>query len=320
MKYWYEREIPMGRRVCPECRRRKFTYYVDAVTKKPFADHVGACYRAHSCGYDYTPIAFREDGGTVPDHRDRMIIPAPPAPLPGYRVPFGYVQESMKDAGDNAFLAFLRSKFPSAAVDRMIEEYAIGTCTIPGVFHGAPIFWQVDHRGQVRGGKVRQYDAEGHGGATSWHHVIALGLYADKMEAKGVRLDQCLFGLHLASKYPSARIAIVEAEKTAIVGRIAMPDMIWMATGGKDGLTISRMMPLKGRDVLIIPDMDAYDGWKDRAEDLDPLFPDGKLIVADLLQCMARPGDEKADFADFVLSGRITTEALINKEQSQSIK
>jgi len=296
----------MGRRRCPECDQRKFTLYVDAFTKKPYGDHVGVCYRSHSCGHDYTPIDLQRDGGKIPDHRTNdHLHEIPPVPvLPGYREQWHHLESSMKRHEANRFLAFLSTVFPADAVAKAAREYAIGTCTKAGLFYGAPVFWQVDGDGEVRCGKVRQYEG-GHGTATNWHHVVVRGLYADAMQQMGRRLDQCLFGLHLARKYPTATIAVVEAEKTAIIGRILMPSLVWMATGGKDGFGLARMSAIKGRRTVVIPDVDAFATWTEKAASMEPMFPDGLLTVSDILQCIAGPGDETADLADFVLSGRI---------------
>ncbi|MBO7264425.1 MAG: hypothetical protein J6U93_07905, partial [Alistipes sp.] len=62
------------------------------------------------------------------------------------------------------------------------------------------------------------------------------------------------YGEHLLKEYPDKIVAVVEAYKTAHVGAILMPDMVWLATDSLQGLTAERLAPLKGRMVLFYPD------------------------------------------------------------------
>ena len=66
---------------------------------------------------------------------------------------------------------------------------------------------------------------------------------------------QCLFGLHLYKDREPIRI--VESEKTAIICSIKMPDVIWMATGGKNNMKHILDLP----NVILCPDLDAVDDW-----------------------------------------------------------
>ena len=68
--------------------------------------------------------------------------------------------------------------------------------------------------------------------------------------------EYCLFGEFQLTKYPAtAKIVMVESEKSAIVGHAHFPDFIWIATGGAASLKKERATILKGRKVMIIPDM-----------------------------------------------------------------
>ena len=119
---------------------------------------------------------------------------------------------------------------------------------------------------------------------------------------EGYRLDQCLFGEHLLHRYPDAPVGIVEAEKTALVARLVVPDILWIATGSLDGLTRAKALPLVDRHVTLWPDLGkGHEEWSAKAPDLEPLF--ASLTVADLLEHMATPEqcEDGMDLADFLL-------------------
>ena len=49
-------------------------------------------------------------------------------------------------------------------------------------------------------------------------------------------MTQCLFGEHLLTRYPERIVALVEAEKTAVIGAGFIPEYVWLATGGRSGV------------------------------------------------------------------------------------
>ena len=48
----------------------------------------------------------------------------------------------------------------------------------------------------------------------------------------------------------------MESEKTAIICSAMMPQYLWLATGGKSELTSERLSSLKGRKIIVFPDID----------------------------------------------------------------
>lgn len=70
----------------------------------------------------------------------------------------------------------------------------------------------------------------------------------------------CLFYERDLALYPSAKVLLVESEKTAARLRSKFKDylkeFIYLGTGGANGLTIEKIKHLKGRDVLIVYDCD----------------------------------------------------------------
>ena len=66
-------------------------------------------------------------------------------------------------------------------------------------------------------------------------------------------MTQCLFGEHLLTRYLERIVALVEAEKTAVIGAGFIPEYVWLATGGRSGVN-DRVDILKNRKILFSAD------------------------------------------------------------------
>ncbi len=67
----------------------------------------------------------------------------------------------------------------------------------------------------------------------------------------------CLYGENqLKNRAKGFQVILVESEKTAIIGSYTMPDKIWIATGGTNGLTADKAKGLTGANVFIVFDAD----------------------------------------------------------------
>jgi hypothetical protein len=119
------------------------------------------------------------------------------------------------------------------------------------------------------------------------------GLLPDDWE-----VTQCLFGEHLLnwSMNKDKVVAVVESEKTALIGAAYHPQFLWLATGGKSQMPVEKMKVLTGRTVILFPDVDAYEVWKKQAETLTFC----KVNVSDALEKHASPEQRaaKIDIAD----------------------
>jgi hypothetical protein len=78
---------------------------------------------------------------------------------------------------------------------------------------------------------------------------------------------QIFFGEHLLPKHTDKPIAIVESEKSAIIGSLCMPQFIWLAIGSKQSLKVEKIKRLGQRQIVIYPDGDGFDQWKAVATD-----------------------------------------------------
>ena len=142
---------------------------------------------------------------------------------------------------ENNLLKYLRKTYGDEKVEDVKETYVIGTNK-----DGGTIFWNINSHLKVQKAKVLYYNQNG---KRTNKFVVPYknedGYYA------------CLFGEHLINDELKGKkiIILVESEKTAIIGYIHLPEYIWLAYGGINGLTENKLKPLVGHTVLIIPDM-----------------------------------------------------------------
>ena len=159
-------------------------------------------------------------------------------------------------------MRWLINTYGVVEAERIVKMYGVGATV-----QGYTIFWQRDVEGRVRAGKIMVYDPiTGHRikeqGAIGWVHSI---LRREGVLPEAWELTQCLYGEHLLKDNPDKIVAVVEAYKTAHVGAILMPDMVWLATDSLQGLTAERLASLKGRRVLFFPDEGkGYELWCER--------------------------------------------------------
>ena len=132
----------------------------------------------------------------------------------------------------------------------------------------------------------------------SWVHSVR--------KVPDFRMKQCLFGEHLLSDTSAAMsakpVAIVESEKTALVAALFIPDFIWLATGGMHGCFNSEAMQvLRGREVVLFPDLKATEEWRRRLPMMESFCR--RATCSDMLERIATGAQREAglDIADFLL-------------------
>ena len=293
---------PSSRHTCPACgRQRCFTLYVDP-DANPLHPTVGRCDHESSCGYHRTPRQYFHDH---PEHRHHchpersegsFIRPARPD-----RASPGVIPQNLipPPSATNHLISYLKTMIPSSAIDRIIADYRLASTPDQAI-----IFLQIDQDNQCRTGKIMQYNpSTGHRikdpnkpGRINWLHSI---LKRRKQLPPDWQLTQCLFGEHLLPQHPDKTVALVESEKTAIICSAMMPQYLWLATGGKSGLTSERLSSLKGRKIIVFPDIDAFKDWQQKIF----TFPHLDIRISRLLEDNATPADRAAhiDLADWLI-------------------
>ena len=105
-------------------------------------------------------------------------------------------------------------------------------------------------------------------------------------------LVQCLFGEHLLREKPTATVGLVESEKTALVMTHFMPDLLWLATGGKDGCfnenAVQVLKPICKRVIMSdVIEKIATDEQREHGLDVADFFlmkPTAHEILADMIR------------------------------------
>jgi len=179
-------------------------------------------------------------------------------------IPMTWVNEMVST--ENGLCRCLMQLFDPESVKWIAEEYRIGSYAFSNA-DDYTVFPCIDTEGRVRNLKIQHYDSNIE--SERFSHCDQRTYWLGRIWAKTGKLPQnatfrtaCLFGEHLLNIYPTQKVALVESPKNAIVGALAIKEMLWLATGNKTSIKPELLMPLEGRDVIVIPDRDAIDLWK----------------------------------------------------------
>lgn len=294
---------PKTRFKCPKCGRPHcFTPYVDDNGNIVDIERFGRCDHECSCGYHrYPPYEPNRQGGNHFALSEFRKIPEKRREEPKQdlcTLPMDIVRKTLVFAPKNAFATFLSKIFCEDTAKALFEKYHIGTTK-----HGHTIFYQFDTFDRCRAGKIIPYNPEtGHRikddtvPPVMWVHtrLKSLGQLPDDWT-----LSQCLFGEHLLPRYPDLPVALVEAEKTAVICSSVFPEFLWLATGGLSQFN-DRLNVLRGRKVIAFPDLGGYDKWVTKVRNYLKL----NITVSDYLERIATDEMREmgADLADWVVN------------------
>lgn len=311
------------KRICPECGRKSFTLFIDTYTGLPIADDCGRCDHSRSCSLGSATLKdyYRQHKQTFDDIESRIktpvIKPEPPTPpeeLDAYRSKWlacmaDRLRYSTKsdDVLRSTFVSVLNSIFDKEDVSRVINEYQIGATTWHDVTR--TYFWLIDKDGCPLDAKTIVYDErlhrvknneEGKRLNINWAHNYIREIKTSIPH--DFDLPSCLFGAHLLAKYPDKVVGLVEAEKTAVVASVVFPDLVWVATGGKQQKPVEKCKDLRGRRVVMFPDADAIGTWELYANEIRRVCGVQSLVINKYIDDNANTLPKGADIADVILS------------------
>ena len=291
-----------SRHICPECknRDRSFALYIDTVTGQIVYSTVGRCNHESGCGYHCTPKQYFQvsnisfDTEKRPRHQSRK--------LPAAKIEASYIMpevaaSTLAGYRSNNFVSFLIGLFGKEITSQLISDYFIGTSKH---WSGSTIFWQIDTKGNIRAGKIMLYNAttgkrvKEPFNCITWVHKV--------IKQPDFNLKQCLFGEDLLIDM-SKPVAIVESEKTAIIASVYLPRFIWLAVGSLNNLSVERCRILVGRKVVLFPDLNGFDKWKQKAKELSDRMPGTRFEVSEVLSQYANEADRISglDLADYLI-------------------
>ena len=292
---------------CPSCERKgTFTRYVDFEKSEYLPFEFGKCNRLVKCGYWLDPYKERiwekDHISSIPEPKKIKIQAKDSGPS------FHSIEEvkkSLKQYEYNSLVTFLASKFGLANTRYLIELYHLGTSKkYRETGNGAVIFWNIDINWKVRGGKIFGYDPAT-GKRVKKPYVLQNWVHKVNPELKDrpFNLTHCFFGEHLLNRFPFKPVGLVESEKTALICSIYLPNLVWLATGSLQGISIEKSQALKGRKVILFPDLSidgiAFKKWREKLEFLKPIAK--SVEISDLLEKIAPESDRENgyDLADY---------------------
>jgi len=301
--------------ICPGCGKKSFVRYIDTQVGQYLPTQYGRCDHESHCGYYLSPYK----GGytsAVPDNLAYMQL-SKPHQQPVYYLPESILNDTLKAYEKNIFVQNLLKLAPAVDIEKIISLYRIGTIA-QGNRAGAATFPFIDKLGNIRTIQAKQFDEANHTISTDFVHSIIARHYSYKGEplpawlqdyTKNEKFVTCLFGEHLLNKFPLNPVALVEAPKTAIIGTLyyGLPatstDLLWLAVYNKSSLTFEKCKALKGRKVVMFPDLNAFTAWNSRSLELKLKLPGTRFIVSDILEKYANETErnDALDLADYLI-------------------
>lgn len=232
--------------VCPECGRKTFVPYISTTDGTLAGAIYGRCDREQKCGYIKYPNGVKTPSKRLKTIKTEMqpitinndIVLA--TLFQGHTLR-NYLVELLGDDGREA-----------------LNNYHVGG------WQGATCWWQIDQQHICHAGKIMAYKLDGHRvkindkAGITWAHKVAEW----QGGVKGEELRQCLFGQHLLARRPNDIVCVVESEKTAVAMSVVVPNKVWLACGGLQGLSVDKCQALAGRQVVLVPDKGAFYRWK----------------------------------------------------------
>ncbi len=300
-----------SRYTCPSCNsQHSFSRYITDGGDY-LSDDVGRCNRETKCGYHYKPKEYFAEN---PQNKNSDFKKSKKRSNSNYgfaqKQPYAnlhkvnqadfiapeHLTATLGNYDRNAFVQFLLNLFPDASeeIQAVLKMYFVGT------FEDYCCFPQIDRLNRVCKAKLIRFNrATGKrlkGDFDTSSLVRKLKLKED------FQYKQIFFGEHLLPKYPTKPVAIVEAEKTAIIASLCFPEFIWLGSNSKSWLKVERLKRLGQRQIVLYPDADGFELWQSIATDAQR---QGLTIKASNLIENHATDEQKAngyDLADYLIN------------------
>lgn len=319
--------------VCPDCKKKTLVRYIDNETNEYLPEKYGRCDREIKCKYHlnpskdgYSKMIWKHENGSGVNFQRKTLTPyrrqgKQEIKTPSF-IPYEILKATRNGYEQNVFIQNLLHNVPfpfdAKKIEQVISLYQLGTIC-KGYRTGAITFPFIDNNGNVRAIQAKQFDKTNHTINTDFLHSI----YEKdckknnkpspdwlKRYLMNDKIVSCLFGEHLLSKYQKNPIALVEAPKTAIIAALyfEFPDnpqnFLWLAVYNLSSLNIAKCEVLQGREIFLFPDLNAFDNWSKKANNLQTEMPGTAFKVSDLLQIHASKEDKESglDIADFLIN------------------
>jgi hypothetical protein len=261
------------RHTCPACNAKGvFVRYQDE-RGEYLSNDVGRCNRESKCGYHYKPKQYFADNPTVGKfvktrvshwtqntNQTTTIVAEKQTASYDFIAP-EHLKKTLGNYDRNAFVQFLVNLFPDCAeeIQSVLKMYFVGT------FDDYTCFPQIDLQMRVCKAKLIRFNPAT--GKRLKGKYDTSSLPAKLKLKEDFQYKQIFFGEHLLLKYPDKPVAIVEAEKTAIIASLCFPEFIWLGSNSKTWLKTERLQRLGARHIILYPDADGFELWQSIARE-----------------------------------------------------
>ena len=229
--------------------------YIETETGNYAESQYGRCDRETRCGYKLYP-----NNNSILSYE----YIAPPPEKPSY-IEKEILKKTLTKYEINPLTTYLYSHYDEDEVNVTIDKYQVGTSK---QFNNSTVFWQMDNTGNIRSGKIMDYDTSTGKRRKNKDGKPLINWVHSALKIPKYNLKQCLFGLHLLNDNVK-QVAIVESEKTALIMSIEFPNYTWMSTGSLQGFKHEYLAPLKGTAIIAFPDKEGYVQWQKTADILN---------------------------------------------------
>lgn len=285
-----------SRFVCPQCHKNEYVRFIDQQTNEYLPFEYGRCNREMKCGYFKYPSQINNYDFKFDSSKIQLVGREAPIEFLSIEVLGSYkVNPSF-----NPLFQFLINHFPFEQVLKCFDDYQVKTEKFYNDF--LTIYPQINTYNQLCTLKMMKYNSlTGKREKTffKWFNPAKLNL------------KQCLFGLHLLNR--SDRVYIVESEKTAMICSLKFPRQVFMATGGLNNLSRDKLYPLKGKQVVLIPDLSpteanvtALKKWESQGAKIAKVL-NMEIYINNLLEEIStnKQKNEQWDIGDFIIEQQI---------------
>lgn len=245
-----------SRFVCPNCKKREYTRFINVETSEYLSYEFGRCNRILKCGYFKYPTLVNNF-----NYEKNIEFVEPKIKYLDKNVFQFFESTNFK----NPLSIFLKSYFEEIKVEEVLDLYKVKIEKRNGDY--LTIFPQLDFEFNLRTIKKMKYNSE-----TGKRNKNFFQWYNPNKS----NLKQCLFGLHLLNhpEFKKSKIIIVESEKTALLGMLYFKNKyLFLATGGLMNLTKEKLKTLENREIILMPDLSpidsknsAFEYWRTKSE------------------------------------------------------
>jgi hypothetical protein len=319
--FQYRLDPSSKKHLCPSCGERKFVRFIDRQTGYNLPLEYGRCDREDNCGYFKIPKDMLRRSFSNKTLIQQPINGRVNAMSHKSYIPGSILDQTCIDWQESSFVKNLMERIPYPVSFNNIRKvsalYRVGSVK-NGYRKGAVTFPYIDNKDNVHAIQVKQFDNANHTTATDALHSIIEKYYRQKNTdlpkwlknyLKNEKKFTCLFGEHLLKNYPTNPIALVEAPKTAIIASLyfGLPDnqknFLWLAVYNKSSLNAKRAWPLKGRKVVLFPDIAAYHEWEQKSGNIGSIISSIDIKTSDFLETRATELEKRLglDLADYLI-------------------